>query len=67
MRIPTAVLKAAKMELDEPVDVREQSGTIIIEPLGRKEYDLAELLKDIKPENLHAEVEWGGPVGKEVW
>ncbi|NCC29510.1 MAG: PbsX family transcriptional regulator, partial [Gammaproteobacteria bacterium] len=29
-------------------------------------YDLAELLAGITPENLHAEVDFGGPVGKEA-
>ena len=67
VRIPVAVLQAAHLDLDEPVDVREESGRIVIEPVRRKEYDLAELVKGITPENLHAEVAFGGPVGKEVW
>lgn len=67
VRIPVAVLQAAHLELDEPVDVREESGRIVIEPVNRKEYDLAELVRGINRENLHAEVVLGGPVGKEVW
>jgi antitoxin MazE len=67
VRIPVAVLKAAHLDLDEPVDVREESGRIVIEPLRRKEYDLAELVKGITRENLHAEVAFGDPVGKEAW
>jgi antitoxin MazE len=67
VRIPVAVLQAAHLDLDEPVDVREESGRIVIEPLRRKEYDLAELVKGITRENLHAEVPFGGPVGKEAW
>ncbi|HXA77487.1 MAG TPA: AbrB/MazE/SpoVT family DNA-binding domain-containing protein [Candidatus Acidoferrales bacterium] len=67
VRIPVAVLQAAHLELDEPVDVREESGRIVIEPMRRKEYDLADLLKGITRENLHAEAAFGRPVGKEVW
>jgi antitoxin MazE len=67
VRIPAAVLKAVHLDLDEAVDVREESGRIVIEPVGRKEYDLAELVKGITRENLHAEVDIGGPVGKEAW
>lgn len=67
VRIPVAVLQAAHLDLDEPVDVREESGRIIIEPLRRKEYDLTELVKGITRENLHAQVAFGCPVGKEVW
>ena len=67
VRIPVAVLQAAHLDLDDPVDVREESGRIVIEPVRRKVYDLAELVKGITCENLHAEVAFGRPVGKEAW
>jgi antitoxin MazE len=67
VRIPVAVLQAAHLDLDDSVDVREESGRIVIEPVRRKEYDLAELVKGISRENLHAEVAFGDPVGKEAW
>ena len=66
VRIPTAVMQAAHLDLDEAVDVREESGRIVIEPTQRKEYDLAELVKQIKRENLHDEADFGRPVGKEA-
>jgi len=28
---------------------------------------LEEMLAGITPENMHGEVDWGAPVGKEVW
>jgi antitoxin MazE len=59
VRIPSAVLQAAKLRLEDSVDVREESGRIVIESVLRKEYDLAELLKRITPENLHEEVDFG--------
>ena len=67
VRIPAAVLQAAKLRLDDSVDVREESGRIVIEPVRSKEYTLSELLKGITPENLHEEVDFGRPEGKEVW
>ena len=67
LRIPSAVLQAAKLRLEDSVDVREESGRIVIEPVARKDYDLSQLLKKITPENLHQEVDFGRPVGKEVW
>ena len=67
VRIPVAVLQAAHLDLEEPVDVREESGRIVIEPLRHKEYDLTELVKGITRNNLHGEVAFGGPVGKEAW
>jgi antitoxin MazE len=67
VRIPSAVLQAAKLRLEDSVDVREESGRIVIEPVPRKEYDLSELLKRITPENLHEEADFGRPAGKEAW
>lgn len=67
MRIPAAVLQAANLTWDEQVDIREESGRIVIEPVRRKDYDLAELVKGITRENLHEEAGFGDAVGQEVW
>ncbi len=67
VRIPAAILHAAQLDLDEPVDVREESGRIVIEPVRRKEYVLAELVQGITRTNRHEEADFRGPVGKEAW
>jgi antitoxin MazE len=67
VRIPTSVLRAANLRLDDPVDIREESGRIVIEPQRRNEYDLAELVKGITGANLHEEVDFGDRVGREAW
>lgn len=56
IRIPASVLRSAKLRAGEPVNVREQSGAIVIEPIGRKEYCIEKLIEEIKPENLHEEI-----------
>lgn len=66
VRIPSAIMEAAHLSLDGTVDVREEGGRIVIEPIRPKEYDLARLLAGITPENLHAEVDFGSPLGKEA-
>jgi antitoxin MazE len=66
VRIPAAVMRAARLNLGEAVNVRAESGRIIIEPLRLKEYDLAELVKRITRGNLHDEVDFGRPRGKET-
>jgi len=67
VRIPAAVMQAAHLGLDEAVDVRQESGRIVIEPLPHKEYELLELLERITPGNLHEEADFGAPAGKEAW
>ncbi|HYR90998.1 MAG TPA: AbrB/MazE/SpoVT family DNA-binding domain-containing protein, partial [Terriglobia bacterium] len=39
VRIPAAVMEAIPLELDESVDVREEAGRIVIEPVRQKAYD----------------------------
>lgn len=67
VRIPAAIMDAAHLRLDETVDVREEGGRIVIEPVRPGEYDLAQMLTRITPENLHADVDFGAAVGKEAF
>lgn len=67
VRVPAAVLEAAHMRLDQPVDVREEGGRIIIEPLHPAHYDLDALIAGITDDNRHEPMETGKPIGKEVW
>ena len=66
VRIPAAIMKAARLNLDDAVNVREEGGCIIIEPVRPSVYDLAELLANITPDNLHSETDFGSAVGKEA-
>jgi len=66
VRIPSSVMRATKIDLDEVVDVREEDGRIVIEPVRQKRYELNVLLKGITSKNQHRAVEFGAPVGKEV-
>jgi antitoxin MazE len=66
VRIPAAVLKAARVEIDQEVDVREEAGGIAIGPVREKVYKLDDLLKGITKHNIHQEIDFGRPEGKEV-
>jgi antitoxin MazE len=67
VRIPAAVMQATCLHLDEMVDVREEGGRIVIEPVRQKAYALDELLRGITSKNRHEAVDFGRPVGKEAW
>ena len=67
VRIPASVLEAAHVHLDQPVDVREEAGRIVIEPLRPPSYDLASLIAGITDENRHEPIDTGAPVGQEAW
>jgi antitoxin MazE len=66
VRIPAAVMDAADFRIDDTVDVRAEGGKIVIELVRETDYDLDQLLDRITPENLHSEVDFGGPIGKEA-
>jgi antitoxin MazE len=67
VRIPAPVLADAGIEIDQPVEVREERGRIIIEPARRGNVALRDLVKGITPDNLHGVVETGPAAGREVW
>ncbi len=67
VRIPAPIMQATRLDLDEVVDVREEAGRIVIEPVRQKSYELDELVKGITPKNRHEAVDLGPAVGKEVW
>jgi antitoxin MazE len=67
VRIPAAVLEATRVQVDEEVDIREEAGRIVIEPVREKVYKLDELVKGINKDNIHEAVDFGPPQGKEAW
>jgi len=67
IRIPSHVLDAATLNLEEEVFIREEKGRIVIEPIYPKKYDLKNLLKGITLKNQHRAVDFGKPQGEELW
>ncbi|WP_036296163.1 AbrB/MazE/SpoVT family DNA-binding domain-containing protein [Methylosinus sp. PW1] len=67
VRIPSAVMEQARLEIDQTVEVRVEGGSVVIEPLAAPEYSLDDLLAGVTPENLHEEVSFGPPVGREAF
>ena len=67
VRIPASVMEATQLEVDEAVEVREEAGRIVIEPVRQKSYDLRKLIAAINPRNRHEPIDFGRSEGKEVW
>jgi antitoxin MazE len=67
VRIPAGVMQALRLDLDEVVDVREEAGRIVIEPVRKRAYHLDELLEGITSKNQHEAADFGPAAGKEVW
>ena len=67
-RIPSRTAKRLGLKAGSKIRTRETSRELIIEPFTKKrEETLDDLLSQITPENIHPEIDWGKPVGKEIW
>lgn len=67
VRIPASVLAAASLKIDQAVDVREEDGRVIIEPIAEPEFALDDLLAAMSPETFPDEADTGAAVGGEAW
>jgi antitoxin MazE len=66
LRLPKSVAREAQLDEGDTVDVSVHNGTIVIRPT-RPRYSLDELVGRITARNRHAESDWSGPVGDEMW
>jgi antitoxin MazE len=67
LRIPHAFAVEVGLAENSEVELSMEDGRLVVQPVVRMKYDLAELLSKVTPQNRHAEVDWGAPVGKEAW
>ena len=65
VRLPRAVAEEADIKDGDAVEVTIEKGAIVVRPAKRR-YTIEELVADIRPED-RGEIDWGPPVGKEVW
>jgi antitoxin MazE len=68
-RIPREVAERLKLKAGESVDIAVAGRTITIKPSApaRRKWSEAELLKGVTPAAVGGEIDWGDPVGDEVW
>jgi antitoxin MazE len=67
VRIPASVMAAASLSVDQAVDVREEGGCVVIEPIRAEPYDLDALLDQMRPETFPEDIDFGPPQGREAW
>jgi antitoxin MazE len=64
--MPAAVMEEAHLSIDQAIEVRVEAGRIVIEPVAAQEFSLEDMLAQITPENMHGEVSFGPPRGREA-
>ncbi len=66
VRLPKVILRDVGLQEGDTLLFGARDGAIVAKPV-KKRPSLKELLAKISPENVHEEVDWGKPRGREVW
>jgi antitoxin MazE len=57
-------MAAASLWIDQLIDIREEDGRVVIEPIKAPAYDLDDLLDVMTPDSVPEEVDFGPAVGR---
>jgi len=70
LRIPATFAKEVGAAEGKKAEMTVEDDALVIKvarPKRRRRYRLGDLIDGITQENCHPEIEWGPPVGNEVW
>lgn len=67
VRLPKVVTQKLRVGVGTKVRVDVDKRRIIIQQVPKKRETLEDLVAHITPETRHKKIDWGGPVGKEIW
>jgi antitoxin MazE len=69
LRLAKSLLEDAQLVVGDEVDVSVQDGVMIVKPARRLRgrHKLRDLVARIPENDETGEVDWGEPVGKEIW
>lgn len=67
LRLPIRLIRELELDSGSEVEIKAVKGRLVIIPIRPQPYDLGELLKEVREENLHGEADFGSRTGREVW
>lgn len=68
VRIPSAFLKDLNLKEGQFADLSIENGNIVLTPIAiTRRYALEELVAGITENNRHDGIDFGQPVGSEIW
>ena len=69
LRLSKALLSDVQIGIGDAVNVAVRDGALVVTPLRRVRggHNLIELVKRIPRDYRPEEVDWGPPIGREVW
>ena len=66
IRLPQAIAQQVGFTEGASIAISVEGNKIVLAPTKPK-YQLDKLLEGITPDMQHSEIDWGEPVGEEVW
>ena len=67
VRIPKPLAEDAEVKEGTVLNLAVSGGKVVATPVQEKKLSLRQLLAEVNSKNLHAEVDSGRSVGREVW
>ena len=67
VRIPKPLAEDAEVREGTVLNLAVSEGRVVATPVQKKQFSLKQLLAKVTKRNLHAEVDFGSPVGRETW
>ncbi|MCX5644779.1 MAG: AbrB/MazE/SpoVT family DNA-binding domain-containing protein [Phycisphaerae bacterium] len=69
LRLSRQLLEEARISVGDEVSLAVHDGAIVVDPIRRLrgKHSLRELVKRMPKGGKCDQIDWGGPVGKEVW
>lgn len=66
IRVPKSIDQQAGLKVRDDLDIEVRKGALVLRPHLRRVYRLEDLVKRMTPRNVHKELDFGGPVGREA-
>jgi antitoxin MazE len=68
VRIPSGIARQLDVFDGKAADIQVRDNALVVTPVDvEPSYDINALVAQITPENVHAELDTGDPVGNETW
>ncbi|MSO45425.1 MAG: transcriptional regulator/antitoxin, MazE [Acidobacteria bacterium] len=69
LRLSKALLSDVAIEIGDAVDVAVHQGALVVTPVRRVRggHDLRDLVRRVPKDYKAEDLDWGAPVGREVW
>ena len=67
VRIPKPLAEDAEVKEGSLLNLAVSEGKVIATPVSKKKLSLKQLLAKVNRKTLHDEIDFGSPVGREIW